>query len=237
MRPSTDVRSSAPIVETAHALGAIGPRAYRLVASVPLPTTAATATRLHLVTDDQGSDQIVVLEHGAASAGHVPLVRVHSACLTGDLFGSLRCDCGVQLSEALSQVCAATWGILVYVCGHEGRGIGLANKIRAYCLQDAGLDTFQANVELGLPEDARDYAGAAATLRLLGAHSIELLSSNPHKAASLRAAGITIHLVREFESEAVPTNARYLEAKRARFASERAEGECLPHPSSGEVGR
>jgi 3,4-dihydroxy 2-butanone 4-phosphate synthase/GTP cyclohydrolase II len=206
---------------------------HELVVSGRLPIEQSPDTRLHVVARPDGSDQYVVVEHGSALDADVPLVRVHSACLTGDLFGSVRCDCGPQLAESLAQICAADWGMLVYACEHEGRGIGLAAKIRAYCLQDVGLDTFEANVRLGLPEDAREYVGAAAALRLLGAETVDLLSSNPAKACALEAAGVKVRAVRRLDLESVPTNARYLEVKRERFASARAAMGWVDPPVQG----
>ncbi|MFB0835519.1 3,4-dihydroxy-2-butanone-4-phosphate synthase [Arthrobacter halodurans] len=151
-----------------------------------------------------------------APADPPPLVRVHSECLTGDVFGSFRCDCGEQLDAALTAV-AAAGGTVVYLRGHEGRGIGLANKIRAYALQDGGADTVEANEQLGLPVDARRYDAAAAILHSMGLERIRLLTNNPLKEAWLEQAGIDV-------LEAVPTsvavrpeNARYLQTKRERM--------------------
>jgi len=141
----------------------------------------------------------------------VPLIRAHSECLTGDVFGSRRCDCGAQLREAVERI-ADVGGYLLYL-RQEGRGIGLYNKLDAYALQDAGLDTYQANVALGLPEDARDYTVAAQMLTALGVASLHLLSNNPDKEAQLAGLDVTV-------TERVPTgahttahNLRYLRAK------------------------
>ncbi len=146
--------------------------------------------------------------------GRRALVRVHSECLTGDAFGSLRCDCGAQLQESLKRIGESDGGALIYLHGHEGRGVGLANKIRAYALQDQGLDTVEANAALGFADDLRDYAIAAQILRALGAGPVRLLSNNPRKAASLRAYGVEV-------AEEVPLilpanrhNAAYLATKR-----------------------
>jgi len=118
------------------------------------------------------------------------LVRVHSECLTGDVFGSLRCDCGPQLDAALATVAREGRGVVLYIRGHEGRGIGLLHKLQAYQLQDAGSDTLDANLELGLPADARDYGTGAQILVDLGIHSMRLLTNNPAKRAGLEGYGM-----------------------------------------------
>src|SRR4051794_34990568 len=148
----------------------------------------------------------------SAAGGRAPLVRPHSECLTGDVFGSQRCDCGPQLREAAERI-TDQGGFLLYL-RQEGRGIGLYAKLDAYALQDAGLDTYEANVALGHGEDERDYTPAAQMLRALGVERIDLLSNNPDKAAQLTALGIRV-------DRRVPTgvhlsaaNARYLQAKR-----------------------
>ncbi|MEV7136628.1 GTP cyclohydrolase II [Streptomyces tauricus] len=128
--------------------------------------------------------------HAGAAHGVTPLVRLHSECLTGDAFGSSRCDCGPQLREAVEQI-AERGGVLLYL-RQEGRGIGLYNKLDAYALQDEGLDTYAANTALGLPEDARDYTAAAQMLTALGITELDLLSNNPDKAEQLRALGIDV---------------------------------------------
>lgn len=169
--------------------------------------------------------EIVAFRDEAQSAEHValivgtrddtpPLVRLHSECLTGDVLGSLKCDCGPQLHGALG-VMAASWGILLYL-RQEGRGIGLVNKLRAYQLQDQGFDTVDANLRLGFAIDARDFSVAARMLTLLGHARIRLLTNNPAKVASLEAHGIHVaervpHLIAPN-----PHNARYLDAKRTR---------------------
>lgn len=147
----------------------------------------------------------------------VPLVRIHSECLTGEAFGSLRCDCGPQLQEAIRQVDASSGGAVIYLRGHEGRGIGLANKIRAYALQDKGLDTVEANLALGFTADARDFAVAARILEALGMTEVALLSNNPAKALALQDHGITIATVHPIEIDPNPHNKRYLAVKRDKF--------------------
>lgn len=145
------------------------------------------------------------------------LVRLHSECLTGDVLGSLRCDCGPQLQLALQEIARAGRGVLVYLRGHEGRGIGLALKLAAYSLQDGGHDTVDANLALGLPADARDYAGGAAILHDLGVRRVRLLTNNPAKAVALREHGITVAACEPLVVAANPENLRYLRTKRDRF--------------------
>jgi GTP cyclohydrolase II len=145
------------------------------------------------------------------------LTRVHSECLTGDALGSLRCDCGVQLRESLRTIAAAGQGVLIYATGHEGRGIGLMNKLRAYVEQQAGADTVDANHLLGLPADARDYGDAAEVVRALGIHSVRLLTNNPAKATGLRAHRIPIDEVVPLRTVSQRRNADYLATKVARM--------------------
>ncbi len=161
----------------------------------------------------------VALVLGRQSSERVPLVRLHSECLTGDVLGSLKCDCGPQLDAALAAMAAEArnggWGVLLYL-RQEGRGIGLINKLRAYQLQDQGFDTVEANERLGLPSEARDFPVAARMLELLGIGPVRLMTNNPAKVAALEAAGVT---VRERVPHALPANAhnrRYLATKRDR---------------------
>lgn len=150
------------------------------------------------------------------------LVRIHSECLTGDAFASLRCDCGPQLQESMRRLGASPGGILIYLRGHEGRGIGLGNKMRAYALQDKGLDTVDANRALGLPEDARDFGHAAQILRALGHARVRLLTNNPEKAAGLQRHGISVSQVEPLVIPPNPFNAHYLDTKATRL------GHALP---------
>ena len=154
----------------------------------------------------------------AAVAGAVPLVRVHSGCVTGDIFHSLRCDCYAQLQAALARITATPNGVLIYLPYHEGRGIGLFKKIRAYALQDQGLDTVDANLEIGSPIDARDYTFAAEVLRDLGFPKIRLMTNNPAKIAELSAHGIEVVEQVPLIIEPGSHNKRYLETKRKRMA-------------------
>lgn len=145
-----------------------------------------------------------------------PLVRIHSCCFTGDVLGSLRCDCGPQLTSAIRQMAASpSGGVLVYAAGHEGRGIGLWAKAAAYLLQDDGLDTYQANRALGFPEDERDYRHAATIVRhLLGDRPIRLLTNNPDKVNQLAAFGLRAVVQEPLVAGVSAQNRRYLEAKR-----------------------
>jgi 3,4-dihydroxy 2-butanone 4-phosphate synthase/GTP cyclohydrolase II len=159
----------------------------------------------------------VALVHGELGDGADVLVRVHSECLTGDVFGSLRCDCGPQLDAALATVAAEGRGVVLYMRGHEGRGIGLLHKLQAYQLQDRGLDTVDANLELGLPADARDYGTGAQILYELGVRSMRLLTNNPAKRAGLEGYGLTISGRVALPVRAHPENVRYLKTKRDRM--------------------
>ncbi len=157
-------------------------------------------------------------DDAAKAADVVPLVRVHSGCVTGDIFHSLRCDCYAQLQAAMERITTTPNGVLIYLPYHEGRGIGLFQKIRAYALQDQGLDTVDANIEVGSPVDARDYTLAAEVLRDLGFPKIRLMTNNPLKIAELSALGIEV--VEQVPLITVPSthNKRYLETKRRRMA-------------------
>ena len=183
---------------------------------VPLRFADGYATSADVFTFDglvDGREHLLLgLGDWESAAGDAPLVRPHSECLTGDVFGSQRCDCGPQLREASERI-ATTGGFLLYL-RQEGRGIGLYAKLDAYALQDTGLDTYQANLALGHDEDERDYRAAAQMLHTMGADRVRLLSNNPDKAGQLEAHGVTV-------VEHVPTkvhlttaNARYLTAKR-----------------------
>ncbi|MFL6733108.1 MAG: GTP cyclohydrolase II [Sphingomicrobium sp.] len=159
---------------------------------------------------DDGQEHVALVV--GAFGGAPPLVRLHSECLTGDVFGSLKCDCGPQLKEALRLIGGAGGGILLYL-RQEGRGIGLANKIRAYALQDRGVDTVDANTRLGFEDDARDYGAAAAMLRALGAPRVRLLTNNVAKLAGLSSAGIEVVERVAHHMPANPHNADYLATK------------------------
>ena len=159
----------------------------------------------------------VAFVFGEIGDGEDVLVRVHSECLTGDVFGSLRCDCGPQLDAALAAVARQGRGVVLYIRGHEGRGIGLLHKLQAYQLQDAGSDTLDANLELGLPADARDYGTGAQILYDLGVRSMRLLTNNPAKRAGLEGYGLTITGREALPVRLHPENVRYLRTKRDRM--------------------
>ena len=174
-----------------------------------MPPTQIVAFR----ASDDGQEHVALVV--GAFGGRAPLVRLHSECLTGDVFGSLKCDCGPQLREALHIIGQAGGGVLLYL-RQEGRGIGLANKLRAYALQDRGLDTVDANRRLGFADDERDYGHAAAMLRALGVEEVRLLTNNPAKVTGLEAAGIKIAERVAHQMPANPHNADYLTTKRNR---------------------
>ena len=158
----------------------------------------------------------IALVLGDVTAPQPPIVRIHSQCLTGDVFHSLRCDCRQQLELALATIADAGRGILLYE-NQEGRGIGLMAKLQAYELQDQGLDTIEANLELGFKADCREYELPSAILRLLGVDSVRLITNNPEKVAALEAAGITVAERISAEVPAEPTSARYLQTKQEKM--------------------
>lgn len=185
---------------------------FRSKAEAPLPTEHGLFRML--VFEHEGTEHMALLT--GDPRGRDTLVRIHSECITGEAFGSLKCDCGTQLDHALARIGAEGRGVLVYL-RQEGRGIGLTNKIRAYALQADGADTVDANRALGLPDDARTYDAAAAVLHHLGVESVRLITNNPDKADGLRAGGIC---VRSRVPSLVPVNeqsAHYLRTKRDRM--------------------
>lgn len=159
----------------------------------------------------------LALIHGELEPARDVLVRMHSECLTGDVFASVRCDCGQQLQDAMRQIVGHGCGVVVYLGGHEGRGIGLLHKLRAYRLQDAGFDTVDANLELGLPADARDYGVGAQILADLGLASLRLLTNNPAKRVGLEAYGLTVVERVPLASRITESNIDYLRTKRDRM--------------------
>jgi 3,4-dihydroxy 2-butanone 4-phosphate synthase / GTP cyclohydrolase II len=184
------------------------------VAEANLPSAYAEgALRVHAFRNTMtGVEHLAVVK---GPLGKSPLVRVHSECATGDIFGSLRCDCGPQLQKSLSLIAAhETGGVVIYLRDHEGRGIGLANKVAAYALQDRGHDTISANTELGFATDERDYTTAAHVLKSLGVESCKLLSNNPDKRKALEELGIVVDDMQPLVIEPNPFNADYIATKR-----------------------
>jgi GTP cyclohydrolase II len=184
------------------------------VASAGLATRYGEFT-MH-VFEDTDNKEHVALTVGTVDDGEPVLVRLHSECLTGDVFGSYRCDCGEQLDDSMRILQAEERGVLLYL-RQEGRGIGLANKVRAYALQEEGYDTVEANVRLGLPEDARDYAVAAAMLRRLGIRRVMLLTNNPSKIDGLEQHDIEIAGRVPVRVVPRPQNVRYLQVKQEKM--------------------
>ena len=183
----------------------------RTTVTVPLRFPDGYATSAEVTTFDGLADGREHLALKMGTPGPIPLVRLHSECLTGDVFGSERCDCGPQLREAVERI-AGVGGYLLYL-RQEGRGIGLYAKLDAYALQDQGLDTYAANRALGHADDERDYTSAAQMLSSLGVSEIDLLTNNPDKPAQLRRLGIGVRRVLPTGVYATAANVRYLEAK------------------------
>ncbi|HEX6376961.1 MAG TPA: GTP cyclohydrolase II [Allosphingosinicella sp.] len=191
-----------------------GAASLRIASRAKLPTRfAEQAEIVAFRSDDDGAEHVALLV-GAPSGGP-PLVRLHSECLTGDVLGSLKCDCGPQLDAALAAIAASGWGILLYL-RQEGRGIGLVNKLRAYALQDQGFDTVDANVRLGFADDERDFTVAARMLSALCQDEVRLLTNNPRKVAGLESAGIRVAARVPLQAGGNAHNRSYLETKRSR---------------------
>lgn len=190
------------------------PERLALVARARLPIAAYEGAEIVAFRSPEAAGEHVAILIGQPN-GSPPLVRLHSECLTGDVFASLKCDCGPQLDAALAKIAQGGWGILLYL-RQEGRGIGLINKLRAYALQDQGFDTVDANTRLGFPVDARNFGTAAQMLRLLGQDCVRLLTNNPEKVAGLEAAGVRVAERVTHQLPANPHNAHYLDTKRDR---------------------
>ncbi|MEV4427109.1 bifunctional 3,4-dihydroxy-2-butanone-4-phosphate synthase/GTP cyclohydrolase II [Streptomyces sp. R-07] len=188
----------------------------RREAEVHLPTAHGEFTAYGYRSTVDGVEH-VALVHGEIGDGEDVLVRVHSECLTGDIFHSLRCDCGPQLQASMDRITEAGRGVVVYLRGHEGRGIGLLSKLRAYELQERGRDTLDANLELGLPADARDYAAGAQILGDLGVRSLRLMTNNPDKIDALTRHGLRVEGREPMPVQAGEHNLRYLRTKRDRM--------------------
>ncbi|MEW2388202.1 bifunctional 3,4-dihydroxy-2-butanone-4-phosphate synthase/GTP cyclohydrolase II [Streptomyces venezuelae] len=188
----------------------------RREAEVSLPTAFGEFTAHGYRSTVDGVEH-VALVHGDLGDGEDVLVRLHSECLTGDVFHSLRCDCGPQLEASMKRITDAGRGVVVYLRGHEGRGIGLLSKLRAYALQEQGSDTLDANLELGLPADARDYGAGAQILRDLGVRGVRLMTNNPDKTDAVQRHGLKVTGREPMPVEAGEHNLRYLRTKRDRM--------------------
>lgn len=195
--------------------------ALQIITRARLPVSVSEDAEIIAFRSNADLREHVALVIGQQTGDRLPLVRLHSECLTGDILGSLKCDCGPQLDAALAAMAHEArsekggWGILLYM-RQEGRGIGLINKLRAYRLQDQGFDTVEANQRLGLPDEARDFPVAARMLELLGARTIRLLTNNPAKVTALEAAGVQVAQRVAHQLPDNPHNARYLATKRDR---------------------
>jgi 3,4-dihydroxy 2-butanone 4-phosphate synthase/GTP cyclohydrolase II len=191
-------------------------RLVRRVSQARVPLSEGTFTVIGYLDLVDGREHLAAV-HGEITGRPGVLVRVHSECLTGDVFGSRRCDCGRQLEVALSRIVAEGAGVVVYLRGHEGRGIGLLEKLCAYGLQDTGLDTVDANLALGHPADARDYAVGAQILADLGVDDFRLMTNNPDKREALERHGLRVLESVPLATEPTTENVRYLSAKRERM--------------------
>ncbi len=197
----------------------VEPRALhgvRRVAQARIPTRHGDFVASAFASAADGTEHLALVRGEPAGRERV-LTRVHSECLTGDVFGSLRCDCGRQLDHALERIAAEELGVVVYLRGHEGRGIGLGPKLHAYALQDDGRDTVEANLELGYPADAREYGAATAILDHLGVRSVRLMTNNPAKHEGLRAHGLAVVERVPVPAHANAENLRYLRTKQQKL--------------------
>ena len=204
--PATAVSAAAPVLHPVVAAG--------------LPMAAAGAGRVHVFRPDDGGEEHYAIEVGRPDRANPVLARLHSACFTGDVLGSLKCDCGPQLRSALAQMGAEGAGVLLYL-NQEGRGIGLANKMRAYSLQDQGFDTVEANHRLGFEDDERDFRIGATILRQMGFSAVRLLTNNPRKITMMQGCGITV-------AERVPLHVGQTDQNRAYLATKAAKSGHLP---------
>ena len=218
--PSTSGDSPIPVVRISQIVHhrRANERVVYQVAAAELPTASGAYQAVAFHDTTTGEDH-VALTLGDLAGDSPPLVRVHSECLTGDVFGSMRCDCGDQLNAALARIADEGRGVVLYM-RQEGRGIGLANKLRTYELQDRGLDTVDANRHLGFAADLRDYGVGAQILRELGITDLRLLTNNPKKTAGFRAYGLKVVQQLPLAVEPGTHNRRYLETKRARMGHE-----------------
>ncbi|WP_108485254.1 GTP cyclohydrolase II [Oceaniglobus ichthyenteri] len=196
-------------------LDLIGDAAVKPVVAARLPLAVSTAARLHIFRPDDGGEEHYAVEIGKPDRDGPVLARLHSACFTGDVLGSLKCDCGPQLNGALAQMAQEGGGILLYL-NQEGRGIGLTNKMRAYSLQDQGFDTVEANHRLGFEDDERDFRIGAHMLTALGIDKVRLLTNNPRKVEMLATHGLTVTERVPLHIGENPLNAAYLRTKAAK---------------------
>jgi GTP cyclohydrolase II len=217
-------RAAAEALATAHRLAVIdaltvpeglAPRRLAEVSSARVPLDISEAGRVRVFRDLDGSEEHYAVEVGAPDRARPVLSRLHSACFTGDLVGSLKCDCGPQLRAALGQIGEAGAGVLLYL-NQEGRGIGLANKMRAYALQDQGFDTVEANHRLGFEDDERDFRLGADILKAMGFSAVRLMTNNPAKVAMMEACGVTVTERVPLRVGVTPQNIGYLRTKAAK---------------------
>ncbi|MFG3043671.1 GTP cyclohydrolase II [Streptomyces sp. NPDC048202] len=219
------------MTENIGVLGGKNPRrsGTERVVNTPLPTVYGEFQAIGYLDHDRGDEQ-VALVHGDIGTESV-LVRLHSECLTGDAFGSQHCECGEQLAAAMRAVVAEGSGVVLYLRGHEGRGIGLLAKLRAMALQAEGLDTVEANLALGLPVDARDYRVAAEMLHDLKVRSVRLMSNNPRKREALTQHGIEVAEQVPLLIEPSENNITYLRTKRERLDHHLPHLDAVAHGS------
>lgn len=204
----------APALSPAEVEASAGAASLRIASRARLPTRfAEKAEIVAFRSDDDGAEHVALIV--GSPSGTPPLVRLHSECLTGDVLGSLKCDCGPQLTAALEAISESGWGILLYL-RQEGRAIGLVNKLRAYALQDQGFDTVDANLRLGFADDERDFTVAARMLGALAQEEVRLLTNNARKVEDLEAAGVRVTERVPLRAGGNPHNRDYLEAKRSR---------------------
>lgn len=213
MRPKLTVAPSPCSLTTNHENAEeSGPLEVVHFATADLPSQYGQFKIVAFKNNRDNKDHVAIV-HGNLEGAEEVLTRVHSECLTGDVFGSLKCDCGPQLDRALQQIASVDAGLILYM-RQEGRGIGLANKVKAYSLQDAGFDTVEANRHLGFDDDLRNYDISAEMIKILGVKSIRLMTNNPKKVEGLRSAGVKIVERKPIKTTPNPHNFLYLETKR-----------------------
>lgn len=204
------------IIDASDVLAELSAQRFQaLVSSASLPMPVHAAGRVHVFRPDDGGIEHYAIEIGNPDLSQPVLTRLHSACFTGDVLGSLKCDCGAQLHAACTTMAAAGGGVLLYL-NQEGRGIGMANKMRAYALQDQGFDTVEANNHLGFHDDERDFRNGAAILKQMGIKAVQLLTNNPAKMAILKAQGIDVTQRVPLQVGQTVQNTRYLATKAAK---------------------